>query len=1104
MGGRTLIGPSGPATYGSLVSSQREAMTSPYERVRAALGDRVRVDRGTTCSCLCPAHDDNNASLSITETGEGVVLMKCHANCELEAILRALGLTKRDLFPERLRTKGPGKSLGAARTPTASHSSKSNRGAPFGKIVKTYDYADEESSVLFQSVRLEPKSFRQRRPNGKGGWIWNLDGVRRVPYRLPQLLALPLDSVIFIAEGEKDVDRLVSLGLEATTNPAGAEKFRLLDPATVERVFRDRAVVILLDNDEPGRRHGQQIIRTLKGIVKELRVVAFPELAAKGDVSDWLDGGGTKEQLLQRVQDSVLADLLAVPDPGSGTRDGGQQRARERTAESPLGLSDAALERELVSAVARVQEHGAPELLFDSSILDRLAELPSIEVEGALAYLRSRLKRNFSATTMRRLLRERGYQSPARDQGVEPGEPGSQYRETPTGIVWDRPTREGVEVVPLTNFLARVIAEVHRDDGMAVTKDFEVEAKLGNQTFTFTVPVKEFPLMAWPAANLGVRGILYPGASIKDHARAAIQFLSGEPPVRTIFGHLGWRNLGEIGWVYLYPGGFLSSRPPEWPLWPQWPLSRVEVDLACGEKKYALPPPPLAAETVVAICAVLRLLQLGPARLTFPLVAGAFRIAINTVEFALFLYGITGVFKSQLAALLQAFWGKEFDANHLPGSWSSTANSLEKLAYLFGYAVFVIDDFCPVGGAIDQQRMYRELDRVLRALGNQAGRGRMKADTSSRTTYVPRSLIVVTAEELPSRESGLARTLTLQVSPGDIDAGRLTACQRDAATGLYAQALSAFLRWAGGRLEDLRAQIAARRDVLRDSYHQSARHRRTGTTTADLMAGFEVFVQFATETGAVTPAEGRQLLDRCGDALLEAAAGHAEHLQAAEPAAEFIDRVRSALSSGKAYLSDRDGGVPDRSIAAAYGWRRSNPGETASPTPDWKPLGIHIGWVDGCSTYLDPHAAIKAANEMSTETGRILFSVQTLGGHLKARDMLQSWDEGRGKVLVRRVLEGAQKKILHLRPGLLIAGASGAIGASDGPNEDDDPEGFEAEEEEPEEAEQGLGGGVPPEVEAEHGSSQEEQGSEFPPSLDALADEIRDIFRHDDDAGADA
>src|SRR5262249_1575088 len=90
-----------------------------------------------------------------------------------------------------------------------------------------YDYTDEAGSVLFQVVRFEPKTFRQRRPDGHGGWVWNLDGVRLVPYRLPELIAaLANNNPIFIVEGEKDVDRLWSLNIPATCNPQGAGKWR--------------------------------------------------------------------------------------------------------------------------------------------------------------------------------------------------------------------------------------------------------------------------------------------------------------------------------------------------------------------------------------------------------------------------------------------------------------------------------------------------------------------------------------------------------------------------------------------------------------------------------------------------------------------------------------------------------------------------------------------------------------------------------------------------------------------------------------------------------------------------------------------------------------
>ncbi|MDP6494877.1 MAG: hypothetical protein QGI09_05565, partial [Dehalococcoidia bacterium] len=94
------------------------------------------------------------------------------------------------------------------------------------RISATYDYTDEDGTLLFQTVRYDPKDFAQRQPDGKGGWKWNLEGVRRVLYRLPELLGADPSEPVFIVEGEKDVDRLAGLGLVATTNPMGVKKWR--------------------------------------------------------------------------------------------------------------------------------------------------------------------------------------------------------------------------------------------------------------------------------------------------------------------------------------------------------------------------------------------------------------------------------------------------------------------------------------------------------------------------------------------------------------------------------------------------------------------------------------------------------------------------------------------------------------------------------------------------------------------------------------------------------------------------------------------------------------------------------------------------------------
>src|SRR5262245_37567432 len=114
--------------------------------------------------------------------------------------------------------------------------------SPMGKIIATYDYEDESGKLLFQVVRHEPKDFRQRVPNGTG-WSYSLNGTRRVLYRLPDLLASA--SIIWLVEGEKDADRLASLGLTATTAPMGAGKWK----PEYSEILRGRHIIIVPDND---------------------------------------------------------------------------------------------------------------------------------------------------------------------------------------------------------------------------------------------------------------------------------------------------------------------------------------------------------------------------------------------------------------------------------------------------------------------------------------------------------------------------------------------------------------------------------------------------------------------------------------------------------------------------------------------------------------------------------------------------------------------------------------------------------------------------------------------------------------------------------------
>jgi hypothetical protein len=266
----------------------------------------VRED-GRQRTATCPAHADGTASLSVGIGDDNRALLHCFAGCTFEAIVEAAHLTRADLNGRR------------------------DTGSSPLTIAASYDYTDEAGVLLYQVCRLVPKSFRQRRPDGSGGWTWKLGDVRRVLYRLPRLIA---HQTVYVTEGEKDSDRLAALGLASTTNAGGAGNWR--DEYTQQLVAAGVTTVIVLpDNDDPGRYHAEVVATSCRAAGLTTQIVSLPNLPLKGDVSDWLDAGGTRDALerLSRAGETApptssasapasLADVEAIfarwirdPDP---------------------------------------------------------------------------------------------------------------------------------------------------------------------------------------------------------------------------------------------------------------------------------------------------------------------------------------------------------------------------------------------------------------------------------------------------------------------------------------------------------------------------------------------------------------------------------------------------------------------------------------------------------------------------------------------------------------------------------------------------------------------------------------------------------------------
>ena len=164
------------------------------------------------------------------------------------------------------------------------------------RIVATYDYTEESGKVLYQCVRYEPKTFRQRQPDGKGGWKWDLDGVTRVLYRLPEVL---LAQSVIVSEGEKDVETLRKLGFTATTNVGGAGKWL----AAYSDVLAGKDVVVFPDNDKPGQDHAEKVVESVSDKAISVKVVPMP--APCKDVTEYFETFATPELAKKAIQDLI-------------------------------------------------------------------------------------------------------------------------------------------------------------------------------------------------------------------------------------------------------------------------------------------------------------------------------------------------------------------------------------------------------------------------------------------------------------------------------------------------------------------------------------------------------------------------------------------------------------------------------------------------------------------------------------------------------------------------------------------------------------------------------------------------------------------------------
>lgn len=543
---------------------------------------------------------------------------------------------------------------------------------------------------------------------------------------------------------------------------------------------------------------------------------------------------------------------------------------------------------------------------------------------------------------------------------------------------------------PLANFQARIQEEVTQDDGLRTFKEFHITGSLdtGRPLPMVRIPAKEYDSLNWITREWGAAAAMAPGRSLGAHLSNAIQAHSQGFKNRTVFAHTGWRKINGV-WRYLHGGGAIGPGDP------------IDVDLGENLHLYRLPAP----GGVEAARASLRFLDLAPWEITAPLLACAYLAPFANllkIDFSLWIYGETGSLKSTLVALALSHYG-DFNRLTLPGSWLSTANSLEKLTFALKDTLCVIDDFNPSANHKEAHEMIMKARRIIYQAGNLSGRGRLAPDLSARPDFYPRCLIISTGEMLlpGQRQSATARYLGLECDKGKtpIDKARVTSAQRE--KGLYAQAMAAYLEYLAPRLDDTQAEMRDLREGYREAF-QSTAHPRIPEIQASLAVGFEYFLRFQSRMGVISEAQAEAMLDRAWRVFETLGEKHSQIIEGERPTLKFMAVLTELFYQARIYVESATvAGAPPQT-KEELGWQGIEPARNAE----------FVGWADDETLFLMPEMTFKVVNEtIQRQGGYFPLGKNELLAALARDDFIAPGKDGNTQL---RWIQGATRRVIRL------------------------------------------------------------------------------------------
>jgi hypothetical protein len=553
-----------------------------------------------------------------------------------------------------------------------------------------------------------------------------------------------------------------------------------------------------------------------------------------------------------------------------------------------------------------------------------------------------------------------------------PTDPEYSYESDNEGLWLVRPDAKGETRTQLANFRAQIITDIVEDDGTTITpRFFEVEATQGEYTHRIKLAAKDFEAMSWVAETLGATARVYPGAYFKEHAHAAIQEQSQTIEACHAYTHIGWRVIDGAP-CYLHHGGAITAEG-----------LRKDLCVALGEKfsRYQVPPPPTGEDAIEALRASLALRTVGPNQLMTLLLPTAYLAPLREFllqeppDFVTWLLGKTGHYKSEYTVLAQAHFGN-FSRLTLPASFESTGNGLERMLHTPKDSLLVIDDFHPPTSRKEGEAMEQVAARLLRGIGNQSARLRMRRDTSMQADLPPRCLALVSAEILPHGLSNSARMFLVSVPPQTKT--QLAALGKDLGphqkrATLYAQAMAVYLRWIARHWDHLMETRLPRFRALQDEIGQNGVHAREPGQVAHLLLAWETFTDCAVDEGAITKEDQATMLKEAKERLLTAAADHSAILAEEQIATRTLTYLRAGLASKHIYLRDPSTDNEQPPDATIWGWTGKMfwDGDAKEYIPGYEPGHAQLlGYVDEDYVYLIPKTLHQYLHQAATQEGK--------------------------------------------------------------------------------------------------------------------------------------